>query len=56
MEICPAKALTLVDFDAPTEKQKKLLSKAVKLKAGVDTKPKVRYVCSNMDFSEVALK
>jgi hypothetical protein len=46
----------LVDFDAPTEKQKKLLSKAVQLKAGVDTKPKVRYICSNMDFREVALK
>lgn len=56
VEICPAKALTLVDFDAPTEKQKKLLSKAVQLKAGVDTKPKVRYICSNMDFREVALK
>ena len=55
-EICPAKALTLVDFDAPTEKQKALLAKAVSLKAGVNTKPKVRYICSNMDFREVALK
>lgn len=51
-----AKALTLVDFDAPTEKQKALLAKAVSLKAGVNTKPKVRYICSNMDFREVALK
>ena len=56
VEICPAKALTLVDFDAPTEKQKALLAKAVSLKAGVNTKPKVRYICSNMDFREVALK
>ena len=31
VEICPAKALTLVDFDAPTEKQKALLAKAVSL-------------------------
>lgn len=56
VEICPAKALTLVDYDNLSDPDKQLVQKAVTLKAAKDTKPKVRYICSNMDFSTVALK
>lgn len=56
IEVCPASAITLVDYDRLTPDQEKMVQASVALKAAKDTKPKVRYICSNMDFSQVSLK
>lgn len=51
VEACAVKALTFVDYDNLTPKQKALVDKSVALNEAAGTKPKVRYIASHMDIA-----
>lgn len=56
VEVCSTGALQLVDYDAPTETQKKLIERAVPINAAAKTNPKVRYISKNTDFASLKVK
>ena len=56
VEACGIGAPTLVDYDNPTEDQKKLIAKAKMMNAKAGTNPKVRYIASHMDVEKYPMK
>ena len=56
VENCSTKALTLVDYDSKDPEVQALIKRSICLSEEAGTQPKVRYICSNMDFKSVKLK
>ena len=56
VENCSTKALMLVDYESKDPKVQEYIGRAVSLSEEAGTKPKVRYICSNMDFKVIKLK
>ena len=52
----PDGTLTLVDYDSKDPEVQALIKRSVCLSEEAGTQPKVRYICSNMDFKSVKLK
>lgn len=53
VEVCPPKALVFVNWDQLKDEQKALAEKAVALNAAAGTEPKVRYVSTWCNISEI---
>ena len=56
VENCSTKALTLVDYESKDPEVQALIKRSICLSEEAGTQPKVRYICSNMDFKSVKLK
>ena len=56
VENCSTKALVLVDYESKDPKVQDYIAQAVCLSEEAGTKPKVRYICSNMIFKDIKLK
>ena len=56
VEACGIHAITLVDYDKPTEKTKPLIEKAVAMNEAAGTQPKVRYIAKHMDCKTFKMK
>lgn len=56
VEACGIHAITLVDYDKPTEKTKSLIEKAVAMNEAAGTQPKVRYIAKHMDCKTFKMK
>ena len=56
VENCSTKALTLVDYDSKDPEVQALIKRSICLSEEAGTQPKVRYICSNIDFKSVKLK
>lgn len=56
VEDCPMGALVFVDYDAPTEETKALISAAQPMSEAAGTKPKVRFVSRLTDFRKLSVR
>ncbi|MFR6360177.1 MAG: 4Fe-4S dicluster domain-containing protein [Sutterella wadsworthensis] len=56
VEACGIHAMTLVDYDSKDPEVQALIKRSICLSEEAGTQPKVRYICSNMDFKSVKLK